>query len=145
MAFEVKAELVQSREATHGSRESSGPRDGDRIAIMAMASGDTIGIAPACAIRDQQRDDVVEMREVVAAKSVATTKFYHRVYSATNFAAKKAGRKYSIQTVMYPARQAYDEHDHEQVIAILHRAGFVETDAELLEKLIPVAVVKRVS
>ena len=146
MAFEVKAEMVENRVGNTGNRVSSGPRDGDRIAIMAMDVGATIGLAPACAIRDQQRDSTVELTEAVVAKSVATTKFYHRINSATNASSQKGIRKYSIKTAMYPANEAYEASDHEQVIAMLRSAGFVaHTDAELLEKLIPVAIVKRVS
>lgn len=155
MHFEVKAELVQSREVMRAERESTGPRDEDRIAIGALEVGKEIGIAPACSIRPQQRDTVgrpavVELIEVARAKSVAKTKFYHRVNSATAaLGAEKKGngeRKYSLQTVMYPAASAYEATDHEQVIAMLKSAGFVEqTDDELLDKLIPVAIVKRIA
>lgn len=146
MAITVKQEMVVERSVSreHGAL---GARDLDRIAMEGMSVGETLGIVPACSLRQQQRSNVVELIDAITAKSVATSNFYHRVNSSV-YSLKDKG-KYKIKTVLYPLGEAYEnETDREQAIAMLRSAGYVDaelTDQEVSEKNIPIALVTRVS
>lgn len=146
MAITVKQEMVVERSVSrdHGAL---GARDQDRIAMEAMSVGETIGIVPACSLRQQQRSNVVELVDAITSKSVATSNFYHRVNSSV-YSLKDKG-KYKIKTVLYPLGEAYeDEANRELAIAMLRNSGYVDaemTDQEVSEKNIPITLVTRVS